>query len=191
MIIRLFVRLRLAGPSRCHSDATLLRAPHSLYASAEAMQSAWASARLADRETGVTEPGQALATHIGQGNKLEVPFFQGLLGEIEAEGDAAGALTRIDGALALADETGQPRATLSSIACAARFCSSAIRPTRRQPRRHSSPQSPSRNNRRRAVFSCAALDLAGLYNATRRPADAHALLAPLAINRAYSRFKSD
>ena len=36
-----------------------------------------------------------------------MPFFQGLLAEIEAQGDADGALTRIDEALALAGETGE------------------------------------------------------------------------------------
>jgi len=36
-----------------------------------------------------------------------VPFFQGLLAEIEVQGDAEGALTQIDKALALAGETGE------------------------------------------------------------------------------------
>ena len=36
-----------------------------------------------------------------------MPFYQGLLAEIEAQGDAEGALTRIEEALALADETGE------------------------------------------------------------------------------------
>src|SRR5215472_10289915 len=35
------------------------------------------------------------------------PFYQGLLAEIEAQGDAEGALTRIEEALALAGETGE------------------------------------------------------------------------------------
>jgi hypothetical protein len=48
-----------------------------------------------------------LAKYIGEGSKLSVPFFQGLLAEIEAQGDAEGALTRIDEALALAGETGE------------------------------------------------------------------------------------
>ena len=34
-----------------------------------------------------------------------MPFYQGLLAEIEAQGDAEGALTRIEEAPALADET--------------------------------------------------------------------------------------
>jgi len=50
---------------------------------------------------------QALAAYTDQGNKLRVPFFQGLLAEIEVQDDAEGALIRIDEALALAGETGE------------------------------------------------------------------------------------
>jgi hypothetical protein len=60
------------------------------------LQSAWASTRLAGRDTGAAELRQALATYIDQGDKNFVPFWQGLLAEIEGERDAAGALTRID-----------------------------------------------------------------------------------------------
>jgi predicted ATPase len=76
------------------------------FAAQGALQSAWASARLDAGETGATELRQALAAIIDQGNKLGVPFYQGLLAEIEAQDDAEGALTRIDEALALAGETG-------------------------------------------------------------------------------------
>ena len=38
---------------------------------------------------------------------MYVPFFEGLLADIEADSDAAGALTSIDQALALANETGE------------------------------------------------------------------------------------
>jgi predicted ATPase len=38
---------------------------------------------------------------------LLVPFYQGLLAEIDAQDDAEGALTRLDEALALAGETGE------------------------------------------------------------------------------------
>jgi predicted ATPase len=78
-----------------------------LFAAIGALQSAWASARLDGRETRATELRQALAAFTGQGNKFLVPFYQGLLAEIEAQGDAEGALTRIDEALALAGETGE------------------------------------------------------------------------------------
>ena len=69
------------------------------------LQSAWASAQLDSRETGATELRQALVAFTDHGNKVFVPFFQGLLAEIEAQSDAEGAL--IDEALALAGETGE------------------------------------------------------------------------------------
>jgi class 3 adenylate cyclase/tetratricopeptide (TPR) repeat protein len=73
----------------------------------QALAAYWASARLDGRETGVMELRQALAGYTDQGNKVFVPFFQGLLAEIEAQGDADGALTRIDEALTLAGGTGE------------------------------------------------------------------------------------
>jgi predicted ATPase len=68
----------------------------------------WARARLGDRQRGMTELRDALAAFLGQGNKLFAPLFQGLLAELEADGeDEGGALRRIDEALALANETGE------------------------------------------------------------------------------------
>jgi predicted negative regulator of RcsB-dependent stress response len=77
------------------------------YAALGALQSAWANARLDGRETGATELRQALAAFTDQGKELRVPFYQGLLAGIEAQRDAAGALTQIEEALALAGETGE------------------------------------------------------------------------------------
>jgi|HubBroStandDraft_1064217.scaffolds.fasta_scaffold05038_5 class 3 adenylate cyclase/tetratricopeptide (TPR) repeat protein len=78
----------------------------SAYAAQGALQSAWASARLDPRETGATELRHALAALTDHG-KVYMPFFQGLLAEMEAQGDAEGALTLIDEALALAGEIGE------------------------------------------------------------------------------------
>lgn len=72
-----------------------------------ALQSAWANARLDGSETRATDLRHALGTYIGQGNRTLVPFSQGLLAEIEAERDAAGALSRIDEALGLARDAGE------------------------------------------------------------------------------------
>jgi predicted ATPase len=68
----------------------------------------WAHAWLPDTQTGATELRLALAAYTDQGNKLFVPFFQGLVAEIEAD-DAERASSRIDEALALAGETGEHR----------------------------------------------------------------------------------
>ena len=80
----------------------------SVYATLGTMCSGWARAQLGDREAGVAEFREALATYTGQGNKGHVPLHQGLLAELEADGqDMEAALTRMDAALALAGETGE------------------------------------------------------------------------------------
>jgi class 3 adenylate cyclase/predicted ATPase len=73
-----------------------------------ALPLAWARAKLGDRDVGSAEFRQALAECAGQGNKFRLPFYRGLLAEIENEGgDAGAALAAIDEALALAGETGE------------------------------------------------------------------------------------
>jgi class 3 adenylate cyclase/predicted ATPase len=66
----------------------------------------WALAWLDDRKSGTTGLGEALAVYLGQGNRLYAPLYQGLLAELEAEGDdREGALRRTEQALALASES--------------------------------------------------------------------------------------
>ena len=67
----------------------------------------WARARL-DRETGPVELRRALIALADTGTKMNLPFYQSFLAEIEADGDAEGALARIDEALALADRDRRP-----------------------------------------------------------------------------------
>jgi predicted ATPase len=149
-----------------------------LYASWGALQFAWASARLDGRETAATELRQALSTILDQGSKTFVPFFHGLLAEIEAQGDAAPALTRIDEALALAVETGEHW----SDAFLHRLRGKILL------KRHPANMRPAEDallaavaiaqqQKARSFELRAALDLARLYNSTSRAADAHALLA--------------
>jgi predicted ATPase len=79
-----------------------------LYLAYGEMPAIWARARLGDRQRGVTGLQEALPAYLGRGNKLLAPLFQGLLAELESEGeDAEGALREIDEALALANETGE------------------------------------------------------------------------------------
>ncbi len=79
-----------------------------LYLCFGSLASAWARAKVSDRDAGSTEFRQALAEYAGQGNKLSLPFYRGLLAEIESEGHGAeAALTGIDEALVLAGETGE------------------------------------------------------------------------------------
>ena len=73
------------------------------------LSSSWARARLGDWGTGLMmEFRRALVVYADEGNKVYVPFYQGLLAEIEAETEGAeGALARIDSVLDLAQETGE------------------------------------------------------------------------------------
>jgi predicted ATPase len=149
-----------------------------LYAAHGALQSAWASARLDGHETGARGLRQALAAYIGQENKLWVPFNQGLLAEIEAEGDAAGALTRIDEALALAGETGEHW----SDAFLHRLRGEIL--LKRDPANTAPTEDAfltaialAQQQKARSFELCAALSLAKLYRSTEQPADAHAVLA--------------
>jgi predicted ATPase len=68
----------------------------------------WARARLGDHETGSERLREEIAVTTASGIKFWVPFFHGVLAEVEAEGQDVGhALTRIDDALALAQQTGE------------------------------------------------------------------------------------
>jgi predicted ATPase len=71
----------------------------------------WARARRSDssdNEIGVAELRKAIAALTALGNKFWVPFYQGLLAEIEAERqDVEQASTGIDEALGLAQQTGE------------------------------------------------------------------------------------
>jgi predicted ATPase len=148
-----------------------------LFATNGALVSAWARARL-DSETGATELRQALAALTDQGNKLFVPLYQGLLAEIEAQGDTAGALTRTDGALALAGETGEHW----SDAFLHRLRGELL--LKRDPPDTAPAEEAfltaiavAQQQKARSFELRAALDLARLYNSTGRSADAHALLS--------------
>jgi adenylate cyclase len=143
-----------------------------------ALQSAWASARLDGGEAGATALRQGLAAFTDQGNKGFVPFFQGLLAEIEAKDDAEGALTRMDEALALAGETGEHW----SDAFLHRLRGDVL--LKRDPVNTAPAEDAfltaiaiAQQQKARSFELRAALWLAKLYHSTDRPADAHAVLA--------------
>jgi predicted ATPase len=149
-----------------------------LFAARGALESAWASARLDGRETGATELRQALAAYADQGNKLLVPFYQGLLAEIEAQSDTEAALTRIDEALALARETGE------------RWSDAFLHRLRGEILLKHDPANTvpaedvfltaiaiAQQQKARSLELRVALDLARFYNSTSRSAEAYALLA--------------
>jgi predicted ATPase len=139
----------------------------------------WARARLGERETGIAQLKECIAVHAEQGNRLFIPFFQGLLSEIEAEGQGSEtALTRIDEALALSTEMGahwtdaflhrlrgeillKRDPTNTAPAEEAFFAAIAV----------------AQQQKAKSFELQAALRLAKLYQLTGRPADAHVLLA--------------
>jgi predicted ATPase len=149
-----------------------------LHAAWGALQSAWASARLDGGETGATELRRALAAYTDQGSTFSVPFFQALLAEVEAQGNAEGALSRIGEALALAGETGEHW----SDAFLHRLRGEIL--LKRDPTNTSPAEDAfltaiavAQQQKARSFELRAALDLAQLYYSTGRSADAHALLA--------------
>ena len=150
-----------------------------LFAARGVLHSAWASARLDGRETAARKLRQALAAYTDQGNKLSVPFYQGLLAEIEAQDDAEGNLTRIDEALALAVETGEHW----SDAFLHRLRGEIL--LKRDPANTAPAEDAllaaidlALQQKARSFELCAALSLAKLFQSNGRPADAHAVLAP-------------
>ena len=151
-----------------------------LYLALGALSSSWARARLGDRATGMTELRQALAAYAGQGNKLFAPFFQGRLAELEAAGeDAAGTLTRIDGALALAEQT-EERWTdglLHRIRADILLKADPANPARAE-EAYLAAIAIARGQGARSFGLQAALKLAKLYQSTGRPVEAHGVLAP-------------
>jgi predicted ATPase len=151
-----------------------------LFLAVGAMSSGWARARLGDRETGATELRTALAAFTAQGNKLWVPFFQGLLAEIEAEGqDVEGALARIDDALALAGRTGEHRTDAFLHRIRGEILLKPD-PTSTAPAEQAflTAIAISQQQKARSFELGAALSLAKLYHSTDRAADAHVVLAP-------------
>jgi class 3 adenylate cyclase/predicted ATPase len=96
--------LQIAGP------LLELTQQHGLtaYTAVATMCSTWARARLGKPNEGVAEFRQAIAAFASEGNRFYLPFYQGLLAEIEADVENANAgLARIDAALDLANQTGE------------------------------------------------------------------------------------
>jgi ATP/maltotriose-dependent transcriptional regulator MalT len=137
----------------------------------------WAKARLGGRDVGVREMREGIAVLAEQESKMHMPFIQGLLADIESEiGESA--LSRIDGALAMATQTGQ------------RWSDSFLHRVRGEILLKLDPANAAAEQAFRAAIAIAqaqkarsfelqaALGLARLYQSIARPADAHAVLAP-------------
>ena len=150
-----------------------------LYHAHGSVHAAWARARLSGGNSQVTKLAQAVSAFTEHGAKLYLPFYEGLLAELGCEKQSADlALTRINGALTLSEQTGQhwiypflhrvrggillkrdrrPRAGGRCVPGRPRHCQA---PTVAQLRPAGGAFVPK------------------LYQSTSRPADAHAVLAP-------------
>ena len=121
-----------------------------------ALQLAWARAKIGDRDAGSAELRQALAEYASQGNKILLPFYRGLLAEIEAERETRkrpwpGSTKRWRWR-ARPESIGS---TPDCIASAAKSSSNGTPPTPPPPKPPCSPPSPSRNSKRPAASNCA------------------------------------
>ena len=168
--------LRIAGP------LLELTQQHGLsaYVAVATMCSTWARARLGKPDEGVAEFREAIAAFASGGNRFYLPFYQGLLAEIEADVDNADAgLVRIDAALNLANQTGEhwTDAFLHRIRGEIFL--------KRDPANTASAEEAfltavavAQQQNARGLELRAALSLAKLYWSTGRPVDARAVLAP-------------
>jgi predicted ATPase len=145
-----------------------------------ALCSAWVHAHLGDRETGLAEFRDTLEAYTGQGNKGQLPLYQGLLAELEAAGqgtEAAPAL--INAALARARETGDhwTDAFLHRIRGEILLKGDPTNTTSAE-QAFLTAIAIAQQQKARSFELRAALSLARLYQSTDRPADAHAVLVP-------------
>ena len=152
----------------------------SLYLAIGAVQLAWANAHLADGRIGAEELRQHLKTYTELGNRCFVPVFKGSLAEIEVRvGELDEAVTDVNEALTLADETGEHWTD----AFLHRIRGEIL--LKRDPANTGSAEEAfltaiavAQQQKAKSFELRAALSLAKLYQSTRRPADAHAVLEP-------------
>ena len=127
-----------------------------LYLALGALPSAWARAKLGDRDAGSAEFRQALAEYASQGNKFFCRSIEGCSRKSKPSGEARkppwpGSTKRWRWR-ARPESIGS---TPDSIASAAKSSSNKTPPTPPPPKPPSSPPSPSRNSKRPAASSCA------------------------------------
>jgi predicted ATPase len=150
------------------------------YLSLAALPLAWARAKLGDRDSGSAGLRQALTEYSSKGNKLHLPFYQGLLAELEAEGQRVeAALADVDRALALAGETGEHwfDAGLHRIRGEILLKQNPADPAPAEAAFHAAI-AVAQQQKARSFELRAALSLVKLYQSTGRPIDAHDILGP-------------
>ena len=140
----------------------------------------WARAQLGERDAGIAELVGGLTAYTEQGNKLYVPFLQGLLAELEAENqNQAGALIQIEEAL------GNPQSDRRTLGGFFLYRVRGEILLKGEPE-NSAPAEEAfltavaiaKQQKAKSFELRAALSLAKLYQSTRRLAEAQAVLAP-------------
>ena len=151
-----------------------------LHAAVGEVCATWAHGQLTDPECGSRSTRNTLGTYVAQGNRLFVPYFLGLRAELEAEtGSADVALTLIEEGLATSQETGERIS--DSFLYRLRGEILLIRdPANLAPAEQAfqTAVAIARHQGARSYELLGALALAKLYQSTRRPAEACAVLAP-------------
>ena len=140
----------------------------------------WARGRLVNPETGASDLRGALAAYAALGHRVGTPWFHGLLAELEATTHGYdNALTLIDQGLAIAEETGEHFSDPYLYRLRGGFL------LKRDPGEHIPAEDAFRaavaiakQQGARTYELLASLSLAKLYQATSRPMEAHAVLAP-------------
>jgi class 3 adenylate cyclase len=151
-----------------------------LYHRWAALSAAWARGRLYDPAAAAAEFRRELTACSEQGATINMAFFQALLAELETDAmGAETALRRIDDALALADQ-GDNRCYLAFIHRIRGEILLKRDPSNSAPAEEAfrTAIAVARQQSARSPGLQAALALAKLYQPTRRPAEAHAALAP-------------
>jgi predicted ATPase/class 3 adenylate cyclase len=152
----------------------------SSYVRAATLSSTWAHAQLGAGKESVAEFRQAIAAYADQANRLYLPFYQGLLAELEGERQSQDeALTRVDDALSLAQQTEE----CWSDAFLHRIRAEIL--LKRDPGNTAPAEEAfitaitiAQQQKAKSFELQAALSLAKVYQSTNRAADAHAVLAP-------------
>jgi predicted ATPase len=140
----------------------------------------WARAQLGERDAGIAELQSGLTAFTDQGNKVFVPFLQGLLAELEAESqDQGAALPRIEEALALANQTGEHWTDSFLHRIQGKILLKG-NPANTRPAEEAflTAITVAKQQNARSFELRAALSLARLYQSICRQGEAHAVLAP-------------
>jgi predicted ATPase len=152
----------------------------SVYAQQAQMYASWAHGRLFDADAGASGLRQAIGAYTAQGNKIGAPSFHGLLAELEAtiKGPES-ALTLIDQALAIAEETGEHWTDpyLHRLRGDILLKRNSVDPAPAE-EAFKTAIAIAKEQGARSYELLASLSLAKLYHSTGRTADAKAVLSP-------------